>query len=351
MLTIAGVNFVVDPGEIYLKKILADIKAKEFSDKLFLSERGVIQSGWNERLVKTTLAKSAGNFDCIVMGSSHVMQISEVRNTGNIKDNCNTLLNLGVSGGSLEDLSVFSYLVLNNLNVPRKVFLAVDPWTLKFGQDARYGAYKSFYEKMNELLGKVAIDKDTSYVGKIVKNLFNGEYFYYSILYLSDSRNKKDSDSPLLKAVHYPDKGFSYKEGFSNAVTLMDGSHVYASSWIKKQRKASVGIGGGGYKIGGSEYDPVALEYFKKLIKLYLDNGVEIGLIMTPYHPNVFKKGQTKPVVHFTVVEEVVKRLSQEYGIKYYGSYFPNKLDCKENEFFDFMHATQECLGRVDFSQ
>ena len=110
MLTIAGVNFVVDPGEIYLKKILADIKAKEFSDKLFLSERGVIQSGWNERLVKTTLAKSAGNFDCIVMGSSHVMQISEVRNTGNIKDNCNTLLNLGVSGGSLEDLSVFSYL-------------------------------------------------------------------------------------------------------------------------------------------------------------------------------------------------------------------------------------------------
>lgn len=140
MAIVAGVNFVVDPGEIYLKKIIAGFKAKEFADKLFLSRNGIIQTGWNERLVKTTLAKSAVDFDCIVIGSSHILQMSSVRNTGRIRNSCKKLLNLGVSGGSLEDISVFSYLILENNRLPKTVFIAIDPWTLKFEMDSRYGA-------------------------------------------------------------------------------------------------------------------------------------------------------------------------------------------------------------------
>ena len=112
MLVIGSINFIIDPGEIYLKKILADdIKSAEFANKLFNSKYGIVDK-WSRRIVKTTLAKESGNFnfDCIVLGSSRAMQISHIRNTGNIKNQCNSLLNLGVSGGSIEDISIFSYL-------------------------------------------------------------------------------------------------------------------------------------------------------------------------------------------------------------------------------------------------
>ena len=97
MFVIGGINFIIDPEGIYSNKILAgDIKSPEFANKLFNSKYGIVADGWNERLVKTSLAKKSGNFDCIVLGSSHIMQISSIRNTGNIKNQCNSLLNLGV---------------------------------------------------------------------------------------------------------------------------------------------------------------------------------------------------------------------------------------------------------------
>lgn len=76
-----------------------------------------------------------------------------------------------------------------------------------------------------------------------------------------------------------------------------------------------------------------------------------VNLIMTPYHPNVFKKGKTETVLHITVVDEVVKLFAQENAVKCYGSFFPDKLGCLDGEFHDFMHPTHECLERIDFSQ
>jgi hypothetical protein len=192
MFIIGGINFIIDPGEIYFKKTLADIKSVEFSKKLFNSKYGIVADGWNQRLIKTTLAKESGNFDCIVLGSSHIMQISSIRNTGNIKNQCNSLLNLGVSGGSIEDISIFSYIILNNIKLPKKVFIAVDPWTLKFGMDARYGAYREYYNKMNILLKESKESDNLFYINKLAKNLFNGEYLRYSIKELFTNINKKD---------------------------------------------------------------------------------------------------------------------------------------------------------------
>lgn len=192
MLVIGGINFIVDPGEIYFKKILADdIKSTEFSNKLFNSKYGIVP-GRSERLLKTTLAKGSSNFnfDCIVLGSSRIMQISSIRNTGNIKNQCNSLLNLGVSGGSIEDISIFSYIILNNTKLPKKVFIGIDPWTLKFGMDARYGAYKEYYKKMNILLHLEESD-DIFYINKLAKNLFNGEYLQYSIKELFKDTEKR----------------------------------------------------------------------------------------------------------------------------------------------------------------
>ncbi len=353
MFVIGGINFIVDPGEIYLKKILADMQCAEFSKQLFASDYGIVQTGWNERLVKTTLAKEAGKFDCVILGSSHIMQVSGVRNTGKIKSQCKNILNLGVSGGSIEDISIFSYLILNNINLPKQIFIGIDPWTLKFGMDSRFGAYNDYYDKMNVMLKDKEAGKDVSYLGKLIKNLFNGEYFYYSVLSLiNKTENKKMNDGLFNKNIIFPKDKFAYSTGYTEAVTLQDGSHVYDKNWILQQKSINpkIAIGGSEYKIYGEAYDEATIQYLKKIIDLYQNNNIKVNLVLTPYHPNVFKGGNTKLVIYITAIEKIIKKFSAENHIKLYGSYFPDKLGCTNEDFYDFMHATNNCLNKIDFS-
>lgn len=349
MLSIASINFIVDPGEIYLKKIVANWKSSMFSEQLFKSKNGIVQTGWNERLVKTILAKVSNNFECIILGSSHISQISGIRNTGNINNKCKETLNLGVSGGSIEDIAIFSYLILNHETLPKQVFIGIDPWTLKFGMDGRFGAYRNYYELMNSILKKRDKGDSVSYLSQAAGNLFNGEYLYNSIKNI----NKKTDDSIFEKKIIYPNKNFSYKTGYSEAVTLPDGSGIYASTYIKEQMKINknIKLGGGMYKISGAYYDNSAVDYLERLLHLYKLRGVNVNIILTPYHPNVFKLGETKAVEHFRIIENTVQDFVLKNNIRLYGSFFPIKIGCKGEEFYDFMHPTNECLNRINFSQ
>lgn len=347
-LMISTVNFIVDPGEIYLKKILADIKAKEFSKKLFNSKNGIVQTGWNERFIKTTLAKEAEQFDCIILGSSHIMGISIVNETANISARCKSLLNLGVSGGSIEDIAIFSFIILNDFNFPKKIFIGIDPWTLKFNMDSRFGAYRDYYNSMNGLLREN--HNQNSYLLKLMKNLLNEEYFLSSLEHIFNKKNNSNFQELFKQQVLYPSSSFNYDTGYIEQVTLQDGSHVYASNWIQEQKinMRQPLLGQGDYKITGNVYDINAIEYLKKIIRLYHSKNIEINFIMTPYHPDIFKI-QSTTVMHISEVEKVVRHLSSELKINLYGSFFPDKLGCKNDEFYDFMHATKACLDKISF--
>ena len=69
---------------------------------------------------------------------------------------------------------------------------------------------------------------------------------------------------------------------------------------------------------------------------------------MMPYHPKVFVI-EAKAIHHMRVMDKVVKEFSQKRDIKLYGSFFPDRLGCKEDEFHDVMHASNACLNRIDF--
>lgn len=343
---------IIDPGEIYLKKILADSKAKEFSQKLFASTNGIIDDGWNERIIKVSLAKNLNNIDCIVIGSSHVVQISSIRNTGRIGEQCTNLLNLGVSGGSLEDLAIFSYLILNNPNKPQKVFIDITPWILKFEMDSRYAMHQSYYDEMNNVLTE---EKSTtvSYNSKIIKNLLNFEYFSTSLLALVN--NDQSSNSSLLaKKIFYP-HSFNYIDGYTLPVILQDGSRVYSKDFIQAHKLSNSAISSSdedaSYKILGKIYDPKGLKYLEKIINLYLKNGIIVNFIFTPYHPVIFESKSFTPFIHMQAIEKISKNIAKKYKIKIYGSYDPKIVGCTKEEFFDAMHPTTSCLDKINFSK
>lgn len=47
-------------------------------------------------------------------------------------------------------------------------------------------------------------------------------------------------------------------------------------------------------------------------------------------------------------VEQEVRSLADKMGIDVIGSYHPDRVACRAEDFFDFMHAKPSCLARID---
>lgn len=340
------VNYVIDPGFVYFKKE-SEVSPDEYVKKLQVSKNGLITEGWNERVIKLSLAKFAEEYDCVIMGSSHIAQISGIRNTANISAICPKVLNLGVSGGSIEDLFVFSNVIFSNKNNPKQVFIDISPWLFKYNMDERWQINKEHYDKFNAKLNNSLISENQNldYKIELIKNLFNLEYFITSLKNYRSLFDKSKIEEPLHK--------FSFEDGYIKAITLQDGSSLYDSNFISKAKKDILNIknGGGDYKIFGDIYNKNILELFEELIFFYQKNNIQVNFIIVPYHPSVFKNGDTKPVRHMKEVENIAKQLANRHNISLFGSFSSEKIGCKEDEFFDFMHPTKKCLDKLNFDK
>lgn len=348
LLFIGLFNFFIDPGNVYFNKIIADQESKNFAQKLLASKYGIVEEGWNERLIKTTLASQSGNFDCIVLGSSRILQVSGIRNTGNIEKQCKKILNLGVSGASLEDLAIFSYLILNNKKRPSKVFLGIDPWTFKFQMDNRYGMYDRYYKAMNLLLKQVKTDVNSKYNFRLITNLFNAEYFYISIKTCIKNIKSKKEKKFFHQEIIFVEKPFSFSQGYKQIVMLSDGSRAYSEDFIEKHKKRPI-EDISNYKIIGKAYEIEGYNYVSSIIELFQKFKIPVALVLTPYHPIVEENHDNIKKFYFEEVENIVQKLSIKYHLKIYGSYSAKVLGCEEDEFFDSMHPMNECLNRISF--
>ncbi len=342
---VGGVNYVVDPGYVYLKKYTGDTP-ENFAKELLKSENGLIATGWNERQIKAALAKHSGKYNCVVLGSSHIMQISQIRNTGNINQQCSSLLNLGVSGAGLEDIAIFTNIILDNTNKPKNIYIDIVPWTFKFNMDTRY---KENQQELTKLINKINQKKDyvnyEDYSLDLLKNLFNFEYFITSL---------KSIDTIFDRtSIQKPTTSFTYEDGYTEPLKLSDGSHLYdAKSILKwKDEIKTIKIGGGEYNIKGEIFEHNAINFFQSIIKLYSSNNIKVNFILTPYHENVFANGETKHVMHLKKIEEIARNFALKNDIKIYGSFNPKRIGCKKEEFLDFMHASTDCLNKIDFSK
>ena len=101
LITAAGVNFIADPANIYRE---GRVTPASYIEALVQSKHGLYskEGMFDERLLAKAAASRSVNADCIVIGSSHVMQISSERKSKALQGTCISLLNLGVSGGRLK---------------------------------------------------------------------------------------------------------------------------------------------------------------------------------------------------------------------------------------------------------
>ena len=346
VLTIAGgINFIVDPANIYREGRVTPIR---YTEALAHSKHGLYskEGMFDERLLAKAAASKSFNADCIVIGSSHVMQISSERKSKALQDTCTSILNLAVSGGAIEDHFTLTYLVLKKRQNgrPNKIILGIDPWEFSFGKDARWTAYRADYLiAKTEILntGKVGVtrlsDTDVDETNKKkLANLINLEYTIRSIKAIVRG-------SPVIEVAPELDPSI----GGDYPIRLQDNSLVYSAKYISNAIGTQVPLGGTTYATDGALNQPAAINAYRDLLLWIKSNGVEPILLMTPYHENVLKAPKSLNAIAIKVTEPIVLNLAHELKIKVIGTYDPKMFGCLSNEFYDFMHPTAECLAKL----
>jgi len=353
LLTAAAMtNFIVDPAQVYPKLFPSNEPIlNNFSKELSLSKYGILNkyNNLNERDRKKALAMFSEDVDCAIIGSSHVMEISSFREDKALTKYCKSIINLGVSGGTLEDYFAFSNMLLENKNDVDTIVFGIDPWSLKFNSDGRWNKIKSDFDKMNSRLNIVQQYPNNSYTVSLILNLINLEYLIKSLdeLIDKDRFKEKEKEKELFKHA----EKFDQNKGVNGiSITLPDGSWLYSAEYINKSKLFNKTFDGlHNYKISQKNegwYEESATNALINLVKL-LKPKFNILFVITPYHPKVWE--QQQPAVEaMKSVENKIHILAKQLNIPVIGSYNPIKIGCSKDEFSDAMHATSKCLKKLE---
>jgi len=327
----AALNWTIDPAEIFRKTLFGSRYAQALLD----SKYGLVTpDSLDEREFKVSLAKHAPRYDCVVIGSSHIMQVGNLRKHRSFP-RCKSILNLGVSGAGIEDHIALSWTALS-AGKPRTLILSVDPWTFAFGKDERWKVrYAEQYSIARMTFdGKGSTEEESS---SRWSNLVNAQYTKRSLAYLL-----RGAATPSIDAAESTDEDV----GGKFAITLPDGSHVYSAEYISSAKIAKVPVGGATYKTDGTINDPRAIDLYRQLIAWADARGVHTVLLMTPYHQNVWELDASPNVKAMMQTEAVVREIGKDLKVPVVGSFRPEILGCSPDEFYDFMHPMATCLAK-----
>jgi hypothetical protein len=342
-------NFIVDPGNIYPKYYSQEnkITPKVIVKKLIESKYGLFipTNTWNERDIKKALAEYPINYDCAVIGSSRIMQISSNRQNKSLTSICSSLKNLGVSGGSLEDYLAMSNIILKNAEfLPKTVVFGIDPWSLNFGRGSKWNRYKHDYFEMKSKLSlkypSTHLNDNHDISKDLLINLFNLQYLKRSLSVVS--KPKIETVTPVSK--------FNQNNELALPVILPDGSHIHSTEPIDKTKNNIKTMPGkNSYKIVNNfYYQDFAIKTFEKLIQHLINSKVEIVFILTPYHHRVWSNTEQPIIKTLNIIERKVHDIAKKYKIQVIGSYNPKNIGCLENEFYDGVHPMDTCLMKLE---
>mgnify|MGYP000700479863 CR=1 FL=1 len=340
LLGIIFLNYTVDPGNIYHSQTSS---VKKFVQSLVHSKCGLWwpDGSFNERAVKKELiAYGAG--DCVVIGSSHVMQLGNNNLNGVWHNICKHILNLGVSGAGIEDHFIYAYLASRNNHV-KKIILGIDPWTFAYNKDERYHFLDKQYHKARAVIIGRSQKKYNHNTRSLVLNLINLQYTKRSLLQLTSlwKVNKKLFNYKNFVSV-------DNAHGGKYPLFLPDGSLVYSSSFISESLKNNAGITDSIYKTDGEINQENAVSDYKILIIWLIKNHIQPVLLMTPYHPSSWKNKDSSNHKAFHATSKIVHQLANEFHLQVIGSYQPILAGCMPTEFYDFMHPTRTCINKLN---
>lgn len=287
-----------------------------------LAYHGVIySSNINERtFIKSRIKYENIEPEAIAIGSSRIMQASS-------KVTQLDLLNLSVSGASIEDLVAIWEVSSNKFN-PTYVFLGADPWI--FNVNSGQSHWKSLETEYGSALSKLGLATDVSHSPSVSTLSFNSVAVKF-FDFVNQSKIRADDDTPSLV-----DK------------IRKDGSRVYNLAYANKsleevERGAQSYIS---YAMSNYQYSNEVRHILEKFVSQLKAQNRKVVLVLSPYHPSLYDLMQLQDR-KFLEIESIFKDIALTNGVQLIGSYDPTKVGCSSEDFYDGMHPKDKCMEKV----
>jgi hypothetical protein len=334
----ATVNYVVDPAGLF------QVGGEREVARLLQAGSNVVVS-WNaldDRQIQRHYVEGlTGAPAWILVGSSrglftrHQAVASE------------SFFNHGVSGATIEDFVAIVGLYSERGLLPKHIILTIDPWILNRSNGQwRWQSLRGAYYPMARSLG-ISLDHGLKafYVDATVRRmaeLLSPSYFQTSLRALLYA----PPGAPHLLPTDRDEPG-------DFATILRDGSLVYPRNEHNRApddvaRTVREGLYKG-YSLGSfHRLDPDLLDALNRTITFVMDRGVELTLVLIPYHPLEYQR-MMRSLEHRIVsdVESTIHDVAQEHAVVVLGSYDPAKAGCAAEEFYDAIHPRPTCTQRL----
>lgn len=334
---VAAFNAKLDTAGLYLRHV-DDVPALAgaYAERLLRASDGEGLVAWSaEREVKLELARRA-DADCYVLGSSHVVSIRRDGLTD--AGTCRALVNLGVSGGSIEDFLILLAQVAEHPQT-RRVYLGLAPWSLKWGVDKRWQAYAHAAGPARELFALPASRLDAAAAEQArYLNLINLGYFLRNVQSLWQYGVGGPPPLTIEPAA---------QAGEGRAVTRPDGSHRYAQTYLRTMPPPRHLVGDGRFDIAKPFLAPDAVEVLGRVVETLRRRDIETVFLLTPYHPKVWDCANAMVCQALEQVEAQVRRLAGQHAVKVVGSYRPAPFGLGDADFHDDMHLAPSAIARL----
>lgn len=336
----ASVNYFVDVQDVYGRRnevLLAYYR--DYVRQLIPSEHPLTYI-LHERAMKQELARQTAS-DCYVFGSSHEMRVNIYTYPVTRQLGCKEVINLAVSAGTYEDLLVMTSLIMDKPTL--KTFLVgIGPWALRPNANAFWTEPPGILPTARRALGLPDATESTLLLK--MRQLINGRYLWANLnhLYTPDPQAQmpafRDRDQSIYGS-YDPDGTYNYATLRSDRVTpypdrLAPGTPVDDGSWgIEKPF-----------------VDPGLVRELDHVFAALKERGVQIVIVLNPYHPHVWKCVSAMTCDAMQTVEPAVRELAQRQGLRVVGSYNPAVFGFAETDFRDDAHLSKDELRRVGFT-
>jgi hypothetical protein len=293
---------------------------------------------YDDRAITRLLAEERrGRPDVLVLGSSRIQPLPAAPFPGQV------FVNGGVSGGRLDDFIAVYSIYDTDARRPRRVVLHLDPFSVQFDPSGAPGG--AFLETRAALLARLGSptllwrDRFAIRIAAL-KRISSPEYFRLSAFallrhgpngvrfFVTDRRQNNERTRTPDGTIVW--SRVSQKES-EQAV------REYLSAMRTDDRYLNLDR-------GASERN---LELLERFIRYLRSEGVDVGLVLAPYHPQVYAAFTRRPDHPLEHMEARYRAIARRTAVPITGGYDPALMGATESDFFDESHVRPAALERL----
>ncbi len=303
----------IQASKFYEPKLANELENAKYVYAAYIDDR---------RFIEARLSTDLPSVDVIAMGSSRLMQLS----SSGIE---RSFINFSVGGASVEDFIAFTPEAVAQLK-PKVVLLGSDPWIFNKNNGLdRWEATSELYMHWAQIIGQSELS--FSPFLKRQTNIRHGNLFSGLYNHINIASNTTDNGNNEIVA----------KISF-------DGSLVYGKAFATKNEDAikRTFTAQLTYAMKQFEFDRDAEEQYRALIDWLLKQNIEVKLILSPYHPELYTDfAEMTPKIYEAELQ--FRNLARQTNIDILGSYNPSVVGCSVREFYDGIHPKESCINKI----